>query len=358
MGQIQLAVLAADPYLQAARLSVAEIRAAAHLKVLALPRAPGLDVAALHLQVRQIARAALQLPHWDVQAPEQVHRVVPQLVVPHHAVLGAAENDHLLFLKLVDAVYTALLQAVRALLLAEAGGIARQRQRQLRLRDDLVYIPAYHRVLRRAYQIQVLALYLVHHRVHLREGHDALDHVAVYHERRNDIREPAVYHEVARIRQHSLVQTGDIAYQIIETVAGHAARGVEVYTAETLHDLSVIGDVKLGRFGLAEALHFHIIGVVGPDGHAGVYHLRNAPHDGAELLLQLGLHGLELSETVGLGLDLGLHALGLLQLGGVLFGLAHQHTDLFGQRIARGTQVVGFGYCGAQARVIVDGLID
>ena len=74
------AVLAADPYLQAARLSVAEIRAAAHLKVLALPRAPGLDIAALHLQVRQIARAALQLPHGDVQAPEQVHRVVPCLL--------------------------------------------------------------------------------------------------------------------------------------------------------------------------------------------------------------------------------------------------------------------------------------
>ena len=120
----------------------------------------------------------------------------------------------------------------------------------------------------------------------------------------------------------------------------------------------MVGYLEVGHLRLAKALDFDIVAVVRAYRHAGVYHLRYAHHDGAEFLLQLGLHGLELSETVGLGLDLGLDALGLLQLGGVLFGLAHQHTDLFGQRIARGAQVVGLGYCGAQARVIVDGLID
>src|SRR5699024_25956 len=128
--QIQLPVLAADADLQPPRLSVAEIRAAAYLEILPLPRAPRLNVAALYLEVRQVPGAALQLTHRDVQAPGQARRVAPEPLVPLRALLRTAEDYHLLLLTLVDAAYAALLRAVRALLPAEAGRIARQRQRQ------------------------------------------------------------------------------------------------------------------------------------------------------------------------------------------------------------------------------------
>ena len=43
-------------------------------------------------------------------------------IIPIHAVLGLADDNHLLLLELVDAVDAALLDAVGALLLPEAGG--------------------------------------------------------------------------------------------------------------------------------------------------------------------------------------------------------------------------------------------
>ncbi len=55
-----------------------------------------------------------------------------------------------------------------------------------------------HAVLAGADEVEVFALYLVHHRVHLGEAHDALDDSAVYHERGDHIGEALVDHEVAR----------------------------------------------------------------------------------------------------------------------------------------------------------------
>ena len=46
--------------------------------------------------------AALQRPHRDVQGAEEIHRVLPQLLVPGGALLRLADHDHLLLLKLVD----------------------------------------------------------------------------------------------------------------------------------------------------------------------------------------------------------------------------------------------------------------
>ena len=126
VGQVQLAVRALDADLQPAGLGVAQVGAGADLKVFLLPGGPGLDVAGLDLQIRQVAGAALQLPHRDLQAPEQLHAVAPHLLVPVHALLGPADHDHLLLLELVDAVNAPLLDAVGALFLAEAGGIAGQ----------------------------------------------------------------------------------------------------------------------------------------------------------------------------------------------------------------------------------------
>ena len=68
VGQVALAVGALDADVQAAGLGVAQVGAAAHLEVFLLAGAPRLDVAALDLQVGQIALAADQLPDGDLHA--------------------------------------------------------------------------------------------------------------------------------------------------------------------------------------------------------------------------------------------------------------------------------------------------
>ena len=140
----------------------------------------------------------------------------------------------------MDAVYAALLDAVRADFLAEAGRIAGQGLRQGLLVVDGVDELADHRVLRGADQVQVLALDLVHHVLHFLEGHNALDHIAVDHERRDIIGEPAVDHEIARVGQDGRMQARNIALQVIEAVARGAARGIQINAVKGLHDVHMI----------------------------------------------------------------------------------------------------------------------
>ena len=134
-AKILAAVLALDADAQTARLRVAQRGAAADLEILLLARAPCLDVAALNLQVGQIAGAAFERADRDIQLNGSRSTVFFQrLVIPHHGILRLADDDHLLLLELMDAVHAALFDAVRADFLAEARRIAGQRLRQLVLR--------------------------------------------------------------------------------------------------------------------------------------------------------------------------------------------------------------------------------
>ena len=144
-------------------------------------------------------------------------------------------------------------------------------------------------MLARADEVEVLTLDLVHHGVHVVLAHDALDHVAVDHERRDAERKALVDHKVARVGEHALVQTRDVAEQVVEARAGHAARGVHIHAVKALHDLRVVGNFKIRRLRLAEALHLDVIAVVGADGHAGVDDVRDLQHILVQLLLVLDL---------------------------------------------------------------------
>ena len=241
----------------------------------------------------------------------------------------------------MDAVDAPLLDAVGALLLAEAGGVGGQGLGQLFLGEDLVNEAADHGVLGGADEVQVLALDLVHHGVHIGLGHDALHHVAVDHEGGNAVGEALADHEVPAVGQHCLVEPGDVAQQIVEAVAGDPAGGVQIDAVEGLHDLRVVGDGEVGHLGLTEALHLHVAGVVGADGHGGVDDLGDHQHALVDLRLELRPPWLlQLRQPVGLlALTWALTASASWQLGGVLLGLAHQHADLLGQGVAVGAQV-------------------
>ena len=351
MAQLDLAVFVLVADLQTAGLCVAHVGAGADLEELLLAGRPCLDVAGLDLQVGQVAGAALQLTDGDVQVAEQLDRVAPQLLIPVLGILGLADHDHLLLLELVDAIDAALLDAVRALLLAEAGRIGGQSLGQLLVGNDLVNEAADHGVLGGTDQIQVLALDLVHHAVHIGLGHNALNHVAMDHERGDAVSEALVDHEIAAISQNCLVQAGNVTQQIIETGAGNAAGSLQIDAVEGLHDVGVIGNGEGGNLALTEALHFHVGGVIGTDGHGGVDDLGDHDHALVQLFFQLHFQFLQLSQTVGLLLDLSLNGLGLGCFGRILLGLTHQHTDLLGQSVAVGAQLVGLHDGGAALAV-------
>ena len=348
--------------MQAACLCVTQIGAGADLEVLLLAGAPSLDIAALDLQVSQIAGAAVQLTHGDLHAAEQLHGHLPQLLVPFGALLGAADHDHLLLLELVDAVDAALLDAVCTLLLAEAGAVG-QSQGHLALVDGLVDEAADHGVLAGADQVQVLTLDLVHHGVHLGEGHDALHHVAVHHEGRDDVGKALVDHKVAGVGQHSLVQACNVAQQVVEAVTGHAARGVHIDAVKALHDLGVVRDGEIRHNGLTEALSLHVIGIVRADGHAGVDHLGNGVHDLLNAGRQFLLFLLQLCHLVGVRLDGGVVGvdlclqLSLLCLVGALLQLTEQRAVGLAQLVAGGLQGLHFLQGCAVLGILFDDLV-
>ena len=103
----------------------------------------------------------------------------------------------------------------------------------------------------------------------------------------------------------------------------------------------MVGDFKGGGCCLAEALHLHVAGVVGADGHGGIDDVGDLEQDAADLRGQLGLPALQEGQPVGVGLDLGLQRLGLRQLGGVFLGLPHQYAHLLALGVAGGAQFLG-----------------
>ena len=246
----------------------------------------------------------------------------------------------------MDAVHPALLDAVGALLLPEAGGVGGQGLGQGGLRDDLVDELADHGVLTGADEVQVLPLDLIHHGFHVGLAHDALHHVSVDHEGGDAEGEALVDHKVPGVGQHRLVEPGHIPHQVVEAIARHPAGSVHVHPVEALHDLGVVGDLKGGGGGFAEPLHLHIGGVVGADGDGGVDDVGDNQHDFPDFLRQPGLLLLQLGQPVGVGLHLGLGFLGFRQLGGVLLGLPHEHAHLLAEGVPGGPELVGFRHGG------------
>ena len=244
----------------------------------------------------------------------------------------------------MDAVHAPLLDAVGALLLAEAGGVGGQGLGQLVLGQDLVDELADHGVLAGADQVQVLALDLIHHGVHVRLAHDALHHVAVDHEGGDAVGEALVDHKVSGVGQHRLMEPGDIPQQVVEAAAGHTARRVQIDAVEPLHDIGVVGHLKIGGFRLAEPLHLHVAAVVGADGHGLVDDLGDHQHDLVEGGLRLRLLLLQQGHAVGVGLDGGVVGVDLLLdlrlfgLVGALFQPPEQGAVGLGQLVALGLQ--------------------
>ena len=323
-----LALFPVDTDFQTACLCIAQVGAASYLEVLLLTRGPCLYVHRFHLQVSQIAGAALQSTYRDVHGTEQVYGILPQTIKPHLAVLGLADYDHFLLLELVDTIYASLLQAVCALLLTEAGRIAGQGLRQLILLKNAVDKFTDHGMLAGTDQIQILALDLIHHGVHLREAHNSGYYIAADHEGRYTVSKASVNHKVAGVSQHCGMQSCDIAHQIIESVSGYLSCAVQIDAVETLHNLGVVRNLEIRNYRLAVTLNLYVLAVVFPDRYTRVNNVRDSHHVLQDLLIQLFFLLGKLCQTVCLCSYLLLNFLCLF-----LLALAHQRADLLGQLV-------------------------
>ena len=253
----------------------------------------------------------------------------------------------------MNTVNAALLDAVCTFFLTEARRIAGQRERQFGFRQDLVDEFTDHGVLAGTDEIQVFTLDLVHHGIHFRKAHNAGNDVAANHIRRDNIREAAVNHKIARIRDNGGVQTRDVAHQIIEAVTRNAACSVQIDTVEAFHDLRVIRNREIRNDRLAETLNLDVFAVVFADRHAGVDDIRDRHHDLEDLFVELLFLRFCGDELIGLCFDL---CLDLLSLG--LLTLTHQCTDLLGELISGSAQAVGLLLRSAFFGVQLDDFID
>ena len=215
-----------EAYAQPARLRVGKVGAAAYFEIFLLAGAPRLYVEASVFEVCQIAGTAHERAHRYSHRHEEFNGVRPQFFVPIVALFGLADYYHLLLFKLVYAVNAALLYAVGALFFAEAGRIGSQRQRKLLFVEHGVHKSANHRMFRRADEVQVFALYLIHHSVHLFKAHNARNDVAPYHKRGNYVGEALVYHKVAGICQYCRMKASYVADEVVKAVARGAAGAV------------------------------------------------------------------------------------------------------------------------------------
>ena len=249
-------------------------------------------------------------------------------------------------------VNPALLYAVRALLLSEAGRKACEGVRKALLIVYCVYEFSDHRVLAGSDEVEILSLYLVHHGVHLLEAHDAGDDIAPYHVRRYAVCKAPVYHEISGICRDSRVKSGDISHKIVETVPRHLSGSVHIHPVESLHDLRVIRYIKVRHHRLPESLDLHILGIVLSDGHGRIDDIRNGHHLFCHLGGELALPLLKLGESRGILGNLSLNLLDLL-----LLPLCHERSNLFGNLVLVCAELIALLLYGANLLVKLNDLI-
>ena len=149
------------------------------------------------------------------------------------------------------------------------------------------------------------------------------------------------------------MQARDVAFEVVEAVAGGAARGIDVDAVQLLHDIHMIRHLKIRHKRLAEALDFDVLAVILADRHARIDDLRDDLHAlldlGGIFLFQL----LQMRQLVGHLVDLRLGRLGL-----ILLSLLHQAADFLGEHFALVAQAVGLLHGLAVLAVQLDHLVN
>ena len=154
------------------------------------------------------------------------------------------------------------------------------------------------------------------------------------------------------------MQSRDIAHQIIETIAGYTACAVQINTVKGIHNISMIGDLKIRNDGLAVFLDLHIVCVIGTDRNRGIDDIRDHHHILKDDLIRFLLNGIELFQALSHFIDLRLYSVDLCHLGGILLGLAHQSADLLGEFLSLCAKLIRLTLSRTALLIIFDHFID
>ena len=229
----------------------------------------------------------------------------------------------------MDPVNTALLDAVSTDFLTEAGGVRCECLGDLVLVNDSVDELTDHGVLGSTDEVEIFALDLVHHVLHLCKAHNACNNRRSDHVRRNVICESSIDHEVTCIREACGMESCDVALKIVEAVAGCFSCLVELDTVKLFHDINVIRNFEIGNEGLAELLDLYILGIVFTDRNGRIDDVRDNEHDLSDLFFELCL-------LLGKSFELVSHVSDLLlnDFGFFLFALCHESADLLADLVA------------------------
>ena len=149
------------------------------------------------------------------------------------------------------------------------------------------------------------------------------------------------------------MQPCDVSREIVEAVAACSASSVKVDAVQTLHDVNVVGNFKIGNNRLAETLYLNVLAVVLADGNGGVDDVRDDHHSLFDLFLQLALLHLELGQLFAEELDLSLYLLGFL-----FQALGHKAADLFRECVSLCAVFVALGLGCAEFLIESNDLID
>ena len=133
-------------------------------------------------------------------------------------------------------------------------------------------------MLARADKIKILAFDFIHHGVHFGKAHNARYNIASYHKRRNAVSKASVNHKIPCVRDNGRMNSGNIAHEIIESVARNTSCGVKVNAVETLHNIGVVRNFKIGNNRLAVFCDLNILAVILADGDARVNDIGNDHH--------------------------------------------------------------------------------
>ena len=178
-------------------------------------------------------------------------------------------------------------------------------------------------MLRSTDKIQILALYFIHHSVHFLKGHNACNNIRPNHKRRHNISKASVNHKVTGIGNNSGMKPCNIAHKIVETVARNSAGSLHINAVESLHNIGVIRNLKIGNERFAESLNLNIFAVVLADGNRLVDDIRYHHHALCNLCTEFCFTLCKFVKFLSLSGNLLFNFFRL-----VSFALCHQSTDL------------------------------
>ena len=171
-----------------------------------------------------------------------------------------------------------------AFFLTEAWRIACQCVWKLLLIVDRVDEFTDHRMLRGSDQVEILALNLIHHGIHLVETHNTCYDVGTDHKRRYTVSKSAVDHEISCVRDDCGMNSCDVTHQVIESVSGYLSCCIKVDAVETLHNVCVIWNLEIRNNRLAKFLDLYVAAIVFSDWNGRINDVRDGHHNLGNLL--------------------------------------------------------------------------